>query len=451
MNIKTIKEWIDNLSSSRKMILGFLSSTIIGSFVLMLPFALQEGETLNLLESLFIITSAICVTGLSVVDVSKVFTPAGQMVILIFIQLGGLGVMTFSSLIFVIAGKRMTYEDRVVLKDERNADDSEEISSFLKKIVYTVVFIESIGGILLTYIFMKELNFSFQKALFYGVFHSISAFCNAGFSLFTNGLEGFSQNIMLNLTISYLIILGGIGFAVITSFVTVIRKDINRFNLTSKLAILISIILTFGGTILFLLMEYNNPSSIGNMGFLEKLTVSFFQSVTTRTAGFNTVPLANLESGTVFLFLILMFIGASPGSAGGGIKTTTIGVIAFYVIGVVKGRKQTELFNRRIGWEIINRAVSVLFLSILYISIITIIILTIESFDFEKVIFEVISAFATVGLTLGITPDLHWFSKVLIIITMFVGRLGPLTFALAIGESKKKEEYEYPKENILVG
>ena len=146
-----------------------------------------------------------------------------------------------------------------------------------------------------------------------------------------------------------------------------------------------------------------------------------------------------------------MFIGASPGSAGGGIKTTTIGVIAFYVIGVVKGRKQTELFNRRIGWEIINRAVSVLFLSILYISIITIIILTIESFDFEKVIFEVISAFATVGLTLGITPDLHWFSKVLIIITMFVGRLGPLTFALAIGESKKKEEYEYPKENILVG
>ena len=451
MNIKTIKEWIDNLSSSRKMILGFLSSTIIGSFVLMLPFALQEGETLNLLESLFIITSAICVTGLSVVDVSKVFTPAGQMIILIFIQLGGLGVMTFSSLIFVIAGKKMTYEDRVVLKDERNADDSEEISSFLKKIVYTVVFIESVGGILLTYIFMKELNFTFQKALFYGVFHSISAFCNAGFSLFTNGLEGFSQSIMLNLTISYLIILGGIGFAVITSFVTVIRKDINRFNLTSKLAILISIILTFGGTILFLLMEYNNPSSIGNMGFLEKLTVSFFQSVTTRTAGFNTVPLANLESGTVFLFLILMFIGASPGSAGGGIKTTTIGVIAFYVIGVVKGRKQTELFNRRIGWEIINRAVSVLFLSILYISIITIIILTIEPFDFEKVIFEVISAFATVGLTLGITPDLHWFSKVLIIITMFVGRLGPLTFALAIGESKKKEEYEYPKENILVG
>ena len=451
MNIKTIKEWIDNLSSSRKMILGFLSSTIIGSFVLMLPFALQEGETLNLLESLFIITSAICVTGLSVVDVSKVFTPAGQMIILIFIQLGGLGVMTFSSLIFVIAGKKMTYEDRVVLKDERNADDSEEISSFLKKIVYTVVFIESVGGILLTYIFMKELNFTFQKALFYGVFHSISAFCNAGFSLFTNGLEGFSQSIMLNLTISYLIILGGIGFAVITSFVTVIRKDINRFNLTSKLAILISIILTFGGTVLFLLMEYNNPSSIGNMGFLEKLTVSFFQSVTTRTAGFNTVPLANLESGTVFLFLILMFIGASPGSAGGGIKTTTIGVIAFYVIGVVKGRKQTELFNRRIGWEIINRAVSVLFLSILYISIITIIILTIEPFDFEKVIFEVISAFATVGLTLGITPDLHWFSKVLIIITMFVGRLGPLTFALAIGESKKKEEYEYPKENILVG
>lgn len=451
MNIKIIKEWVDNLSSSRKMILGFLSSTIIGTFVLMLPFSLQEGETLNFLQSIFTITSAICVTGLSVVDVSKVFTPAGQMVILVFIQLGGLGVMTFSSLIFVMAGKKMTYEERVVLKDERNADDSEEISSFLKKIVCTVIFIESVGAILLTYTFMNELKFAFPKALFYGVFHSISAFCNAGFSLFSNGLEGFAQSIVLNLTISYLIILGGIGFAVITSFVTVIRKDINRFNLTSKLAILISIILTFGGTLLFLIMEYNNPSSIGELGFIEKIIASFFQSVTTRTAGFNTVPLANLESGTIFLFLILMFIGASPGSAGGGIKTTTIGVIAFYVIGVVKGRKQTELFNRRIGWEIINRAVSVLFLAILYISIVTMIILTIESFDFEKVIFEVISAFATVGLTLGITPDLHWFSKVLLIITMFVGRLGPLTFALAIGESKKKEEYEYPKENILVG
>lgn len=445
------KNIIKSLSSSRKMILGFIFATLIGSIILILPFCLQKGESLNLLQSLFTITSAICVTGLSVVDVSKVFSPIGQIVILIFIQLGGLGVMTFSSLIYVVAGKKMTYHERMILKDERNADESEEITNFLKKIILTIFIIESIGAIILTGVFMNQLKFPLGKAIFYGIFHSVSAFCNAGFSLFSNGLEGFAKNVTMNLSIAYLIILGGIGFSVINSFVTAVRKDITRFNLTSKLSIFISMILTFGGTFLFLLLESKNGLTIGDMGFVDKVIASFFQSVTTRTAGFNTVPLGGMKEGTIFLFCILMFIGASPGSTGGGIKTTTLGVIAFYVLGIVKGKEHIDMFNRRIDWEILNRALAILVIALLYVGVVIMLLLTVENFKFEQIVFEVISAFATVGLTLGITPELNWFSQILIIITMFVGRLGPLTFALAIGETKKKEQFKYPKENILVG
>lgn len=447
ISLKSIKQ----LSSSRKMILGFIGSTVLGSLMLMLPVSLQDGQSISLLTAFFTITSAICVTGLSVVDVSKVFSPVGWTIILIFIQLGGLGIMTFSSTLFLITGKRMTFSERMTLKDERNADGSEEIKIFIKKIYRTVFIIESIGAVLLTYFFIKEMNFPFGKALYYGIFHSISAFCNAGFSLFSTGLEGFAGNVLLNLSIAYLIILGGIGFAVINSFILAVRKGINKFNLTSKLAILISVFLTFGGMLAIFILEYNNPQTIGNFSLSNKVIASFFQSVTTRTAGFNTIPLGNLKDGTVFLFYILMFIGASPGSTGGGLKTTTIGVISFYVIGIVKGRQNIELFNRRIAWDILNKALAILVISLVYIGVVIMLILTYDKFGLKEIIFEVISAFATVGLTLGITAELNTFSQLLLIITMFVGRLGPMTFALAIGEKKLKEQYEYPKENIVVG
>lgn len=447
ISLKSIKQ----LSSSRKMILGFIGSTVLGSLMLMLPISLQDGKSISLLTAFFTITSAICVTGLTVVDVSTVFSPVGWTIILIFIQLGGLGIMTFSSTLFLITGKRMTFSERMTLKDERNADGSEEIKVFIKKIYRTVFVIESIGAILLTYFFMNKMNFPFGKALYYGIFHSISAFCNAGFSLFTTGLEGFAGNVLLNLSIAYLIILGGIGFAVINSFILAVRKGINKFNLTSKLAILISVFLTFGGMLAIFILEYNNPQTIGNFSLPNKIIASFFQSVTTRTAGFNTIPLGNLKDGTVFLFYILMFIGASPGSTGGGLKTTTIGVISFYVIGIVKGRQNIELFNRRIAWDILNKALAILVISLVYIGVVIMLILTYDKFGLKEIIFEVISAFATVGLTLGITPELNTFSQLLLIITMFVGRLGPMTFALAIGEKKLKEQYEYPKENIVVG
>lgn len=343
----------------------------------------------------------------------------------------------------------MTFYERELLKEERNADSSGEISSFIKKLLLTVFIIESIGAIILTWEFAKEMPIN--KAVFYGIFHSISAFCNAGFSLFSNNLEAYKANPIINLTIGYLITLGGIGFAVITSVIMVIRRGIDRFNLTSKVAIIISMILTFGGMILFFILEYSNSATLGDLNFIQKILASYFQSVTLRTAGFNTIPLGELRNSTIFMCCILMFIGASPGSTGGGIKTTTFGVILFYVIGIVKKKENVEIFNRRLDWEIMNRALAILVLAITYVSIVIMLMLIAENFSPEEIVFEVISAFGTVGLTLGITPDLSTFSKLLLIFTMFVGRLGPMTFALAIGETKKKALSKYPKENILVG
>lgn len=443
-------ELIKKMSSSRKMILAFISATLIGTLFLMMPFSLQSGQRISFLTSLFTIASAICVTGLSVVDVSKVFSVPGQIIILVFIQLGGLGIMTFSSMLFLLAGKKMTYHTQMVLRDERNAD-SGEITDFIKKIFGTVFIIESLGAAILAFIFIERMGFSMKKGIYYGVFHSISAFCNAGFSLFSDSLEGFTANVLMNLSIAYLIILGGIGFSVITSVMMSVRKGINRFNLTSKLAVFISILLTFGGMFLIFVLEYTNPETLGKLNIVEKIAASFFQSVTLRTAGFNTISFGNMRSGTIFLSCILMFIGASPGSTGGGIKTTTLGVLAFYVAGIVRGKENIEMFDRSIAWDILNRALAILVISIVYVGVVILIMLSIDNFKFEETVFEVISAFATVGLSMGITPELGVLSRILIIITMFIGRLGPLTFALAIGESKKKERFKYPKENILVG
>lgn len=449
MDIQVIKEYAKKLSPSRKLILGFLIAILIGTVLLMMPFSLQEGKSLSFLASLFTIVSATCVTGLTVVDVSQTFSTVGTTIIIFFIQLGGLGVMTFSSIIFLVMGKKMTFHERELLKEERNADNSGEIADFIKRLLFVVFIIESIGAVILTTQFIQE--FPLKKAIYYGVFHSISAFCNAGFSLFSTNLEIYKSNVVINLTIGYLITFGGIGFAVITSVVTVVRKGIDRFNLTSKVAIIMSLILTVGGMILFFLLEYSNPDTLGNLNFFQKILASYFQSVTLRTAGFNTVPLGNLRDATIFISCIWMFIGASPGSTGGGIKTTTFGVIMFYVIGIAKKKTNIEIFNRRLDWEILNRALAILVIAIAYVSFVIVCLLIVENFPMEQIVFEVISAFGTVGLTLGITPDLTVFSKLLLIVTMFVGRLGPLTFALAIGETKKKAVSKYPKENILVG
>lgn len=437
------------LSLSRKLILGFMGVILMGTFLLMLPISTTSGEGLDFLTALFTITSAVCVTGLSVIDISKELSFTGQIFLLIFIQLGGLGIMTFSSFIFLLLRRKMSYGEKELLKEERNVEDTGGILKFLKKVILTVVTIEGIGSVFLTIKFAQEMPL--LKAVYFGVFHSISAFCNAGFSLFTTGLEKYSDSIIINFTIAYLIILGGIGFGVIDSILRSVRTKKYKLNLTVKVAIIMSCFLTIIGMVLFFVIENSNGGTIGNMTFSEKLIASFFQSVTTRTAGFNTVPMGNLKPATIFLFCILMFIGASPGSTGGGIKTTTVGVLIVYVISIVKNRQYTTIFNRRIDWEVMNKAIAILIISLMYIIVVIMIMLCVENFAPEAIIFEAVSAFGTVGLSVGITADLGIVSKILLICTMFLGRLGPMTLAIAFGGGKNVEKIVFPKENIIVG
>mgnify|MGYP001746643543 CR=1 FL=1 len=436
--LSLLKKW-DNLSPYRKLIFGFLIAIFIGVILLKMPFSLRENQNISVLDSLFTIVSAICVTGLSVVDVSQVFTSTGQLIILFFIQLGGLGVMTVSIIVFLLVGKKMSFETRELLKEERNSNSNGGITNFIKQLLLTVFIIEISGASILTYCFSK-----------YYPLKKVSAFCNAGFSLFTNNLEIFKYDRLINLTISFLIILGGIGFVTINSFVIIKRKKSKNLSITSKFSLLITFFLLTFGTILFLMFEYNNSSTLKDMNFLDKIINSFFQSVTLRTAGFNTVPLGNIKPATVFISYIFMFIGASPGSTGGGIKTTTFGILILYAFGVLKRKEYVEVFKRRIDWELINKALAIVVISIFYIVVVTTIILSIESFTTDKVIYEVLSAFSTTGLSMGITADLGIISKLILVVTMFIGRLGPMTVALAF-TSNKTSSIKYPKEDILIG
>ena len=445
--LSLLKKW-DNLSPYRKLIFGFLVAIFIGVILLKMPFSLRENQNISVLDSLFTIVSAICVTGLSVVDVIQVFTSTGQLIILFFIQLGGLGVMTVSIIVFLLVGKKMSFETRELLKEERNSNSNGGITKFIKQLLLTVFIIEISGASILTYCFSKY--YPLKKSIFYGLFHSVSAFCNAGFSLFTNNLEIFKYDRLINLTISFLIILGGIGFVTINSFVIIKRKKSKNLSITSKFSLLITFFLLTFGTILFLMFEYNNSSTLKDMNFLDKIINSFFQSVTLRTAGFNTVPLGNIKPATVFISYIFMFIGASPGSTGGGIKTTTFGILILYAFGVLKRKEYVEVFKRRIDWELINKALAIVVISIFYIVVVTTIILSIESFTTDKVIYEVVSAFSTTGLSMGITAGLGIISKLILVVTMFIGRLGPMTVALAF-TSNKTSSIKYPKEDILIG
>ena len=445
--LSLLKKW-DNLSPYRKLIFGFLVAIFIGVILLKMPFSLRENQNITVLDSLFTIVSAICVTGLSVVDISQVFTSTGQLIILFFIQLGGLGVMTVSIIVFLLVGKKMSFETRELLKEERNSNSNGGITNFIKNLLLTVSLIEILGASILAYGFSKY--YPLKKSIFYGLFHSVSAFCNAGFSLFTNSLEDFRYDNLISLTVSFLIILGGIGFVTVNSLFIIKKKKLKNLSLTSKFALLITFFLLTFGTMLFLVFEYNNSSTLKGMNFVDKIINSFFQSVTLRTAGFNTVPLENIRPATVFISYIFMFIGASPGSTGGGIKTTTFGILIFYAFGVLKRKEYVEVFKRRIDWELINKALAIVIISLFYIIVVITILLSIESFSADKIIYEVISAFSTTGLSMGITASLGIISKFLIIITMFIGRLGPMTVALAF-TNNKKSLVKYPKEDILIG
>ena len=436
---------------------SFLIIIFIGTVLLTLPISSATGERVPVIDSLFTTTSAVAVTGLVVNDVSTTFSLFGKTVIIILIQLGGLGIMTFSSIIVLLISKKISYRTKKIVQEDLNYNTLFDIQKYIKNVVKTVLFIEFLGAFCLFFTFIKK--YSFWKAVYYSVFHSVSAFCNAGFSLFSDNLGGYRSNISVNIVICSLIVLGGIGFAALNNIHLYIKKKIKRdknkirLNLTTKMAVLMSAILIAAGILVTFVIEANNPATLQNFSMHDKILASLFQSVTTRTAGFQTMDLANMRIATLISYIFFMYIGASPGSTGGGIKTTTIGVIILGVYSTLTNREDIEIKKKKIAWDVFNKATSIVFISLTYIICIVFFLSLLEkNKGFLELVFETVSAFGTVGLSLNITPDLGSISKLLIALTMFIGRVGPLTVAMALSaHSKRRGSYKYPVEDVQVG
>lgn len=428
--------------------LSFAGLIFIGTILLFLPVSRNpEMSPISLTDALFTATSSVCVTGLVVVDTGSYFSIFGQVLILILLQIGGLGIMTFSGFFTLIIGEKMSLFERYTARDAVSGFSASETGKFLVSIVLTTFIIEIIGAGLLLISFSKKMPFG--QALYTSIFHSVSAFCNAGFSLFSNSLIAYKSNGLVNFTIMILIMLGGIGFSVLVNLFRKIKKKDTRFTLHTKLVLTATVFLILSGAIGFYFLEINNL--LANIPLGNGILTSLFSSITTRTAGFNTVDFGQARESTLFFMSIFMFIGASPGSTGGGIKTTTIVILALTIYNTLRGRSHVRMFGREIPIDLIRKSLVLFFLSISWLAILILLIGSIESFTFSRVLFECVSAFGTVGLSTGITTQLSKVSKILITITMFAGRVGPLTLILSLGMNNPKGAVRRPKEKVLIG
>ncbi|TCK90565.1 trk system potassium uptake protein TrkH [Natranaerovirga hydrolytica] len=461
MKVKGRKFKID-LSPAQILVLGFLSVILIGSILLSLPIASNNGESVGFVNALFTATSAVCVTGLVVVNTLAHWTLFGQIVILILIQIGGLGFMTMATAIFILIGRKITLKERLIIQEALNEYTLSGMVRLIIRILIGTLIIEGVGALLLAIRFVPE--YGLARGLFVSIFHSVSAFCNAGFDIIGgSSLTPYSGDLLVNFIIITLIILGGLGFTVWWDIIRAgklkiennlsMKRFFQKLTLHTKLVLSISATLITLGFVFFFIVEFNNPNTLGAMSLKDKLINALFQAVTPRTAGFNTFDLTELTDASKLMTIIQMFIGGSPAGTAGGIKTVTMGVLAVSVISVIRGHERTEIFNRTIPRDVIRRALAVLFISVSLVIGVTMILSLTETGDFMDIFFESISAFATVGLSLDVTSSLSFLGKIIIAITMFIGRLGPVTMALAFSlrGSKRKGQIKKPEEKVMVG
>ncbi len=423
----------------------------------MLPQASTIGR-LGFVDALFTSTSAVCVTGLTVVDTGTTFSPFGQFILMVLIQTGGLGIMTVSTLFLMISGRRLSFIGQNVIQNTFAYTGDRSLPAILKDVAFFTFALEGLGIVLLFFCFYPDNEA--PRALYLSIFHSISAFCNSGFSLFPDSFTGYRDNWVLNLTICFLVLTGGIGFLVLSELkqrLSFKRRFRSRLSLHSKLVLLTTLCLLIAGTVIILFMEGHN--TLVQFSAPHRVLSSFFQAVNARTSGFNTLPLGNMANETLFILILLMFIGASPGSCGGGIKTTTFATLILLSISRFRGQKRPQIFNRSISEKSIGKAVSVLLISAVVVCIGIMILLMTEQGEisyaqsrgkFLELFFEVVSAFGTVGLSTGITANLSIMGKMIITCIMFIGRLGPLLVAIAVSRPITSD-YFYAEENIMIG
>ena len=440
------------LNSGQLIAVGFALIILIGTLLLCLPFSGTNGNTLTFIESLFTATSAVCVTGLSVINVSAELSRFGQVVLLCLIQVGGLGFMVFSTLLFVFVGRRITLRDRLLLRESLNTDQLSDLTKLVRWVLSLTLCVEGAGAALLAIRFVPM--FGFREGLFMGLFHSVSAFCNAGFDLLgSSSLIEMQSDPLLLFPIMMLITTGGLGFALIGDVVR--NRRFSRMTLHTRLVLIMSAVLTISGALFVGILEWNNPATLGGMDSpWEKMMNALFQSVTLRTAGFAAVDQEALLPHTKLLCSMYMFIGASPASTGGGIKVTVFAALLILVGSIARGRENAVLMRHTLPRSLLERAACV-FLIALGVVLIDVFVLLIfqPAQQFVDVMYEAVSAFATVGLSCNMTSSLTLGGRIVIIITMFIGRVGPLSLALAIArrQSATKDKLRYPEGNLLIG
>ncbi len=440
------------IKPAQLLIVTFLMTILIGTFLLTLPISTQSGHGLNFVDALFTATSATCVTGLIVQDTGSFFSIFGQIVILLLIQVGALGIMTFSVTLFLAAGKQMSNREAIAMQDVLDQDSIAGIMGLIAFIAKMTIFIEVLGAVFLFVGFTPYISDPWQR-VYISVFHSISAFCNAGFSLFPDSIMRYANDGIINLTIAFLIIFGGLGFIVVKDlwdlYVKRERPKSLGLRLHTKLVLSMTAILIIVGTILIFFAE--NSVNFAGMAMKDKILISFFQSASARTAGFNSIDIAGMTNASIFSIIILMFIGASSGSTGGGIKTTTFWVLLRSFSSNLQNKDNINAFKRKIPDNIVGKAIAIFILSLGFVILFMYLLSIYESLPFRDLIFEVVSAFGTVGLSTGITSQFHNAGKLLMTCLMFLGRLGPLTIVLAFSGYKRKINYTYAQEKIMVG
>jgi trk system potassium uptake protein TrkH len=441
------------LTPPQILVLGFAAIIFLGALLLTLPIASVSGERLSFLNALFTATSATCVTGLVVVDTGTYFTMFGQIVIIALIQVGGLGFMTMATLIAFALKKRISLKERLILQEAMNQGSMEGIVRLIRKVIRYSLSIELVAAIIFSIRWSIDLGPA--KGIYFGIFHAISFFNNAGFDLFGSvtgpfsSLTSYASDPVINIVSMGLIILGGLGFVVMSDLLEF--RKVKRLSLHSKVVLSTTGALIVIGAVVIFIFEFTNQRTLGTLDWTGKIWASLFQSVTPRTAGANTVDIGAMRQASQFFMVILMFIGASPGSTGGGIKTTTFMMLIGAIIAMIRGKEDIVLFHYRLGKDRILKAITLTMIALFLVILVSMILSTTEGHPFLMILFEVTSAFGTVGLTMGLTSDLTTVGKILISLVMFAGRLGPITLAYALGPKTEKELYRYPEGKITIG
>ena len=446
-----------SLSTTHIILLSFFIAVLVGAVLLSLPISSATGERTPFVDALFTSTTATCVTGLVVVPTFSAWSTFGHIVILCLIQIGGLGVITVVSILAMMFHKKMGLSDRLLLQDAFNLNTLSGLSQFVKKVVLGTFFVEGVGALLYMTVFIPEFGL---KGIWISVFTAISAFCNAGIDLIApDSLAGYVHNPIINLTTCLLIFFSGIGYIVWWDVVRVLKlrkkrkiKVLKALTLHSKIALSTTLILIFGGALCIFFFEHNNPQTMKDFTLYQKIQASFFQSVTTRTAGFFTVPQENFSNGSALVSILLMFIGGSPVGTAGGIKTVTIAVVVMAAIATVRNKKDATIFNRTLSKDAVSKAVAVICTSFFILFASTLALSAVTDASFIDILYETVSATATVGLTRNLTASLNTAGKLIITATMYLGRVGPISLGVALNLKKQNPNIiKNPVEDISVG